>query len=282
MAENINVSSLINAYYSRLNLKEQSVADHIRRDPIRVVEGTISDLAKETEVSPATITRLIHHLDFDSYRDFRSELTRLVNQKVDSTVDFPETFESSMQAVARRTFDEASIAFEQTVNLLNEETLTEIVDKISNAGQIGFYGLGGSSVVALSAYHKFLRTGIPCQHNIDFDIQLMQASQMKKGDVAIIISHTGRNTQTELIEDVLVEQGVTIIAISSFANSPIAQKARYKLISVSEETKMRNEGITSELVQIGLIQSLFLMVMIQDNTGIEGVRRVIKRTRTKK
>ncbi|KLD56766.1 RpiR family transcriptional regulator, partial [Lactiplantibacillus plantarum] len=56
-----------------------------------------------------------------------------------------------------------------------------------------------------------------------YDMQLMQAAQMNASDVAVVISHTGRNQQTLQVLATLTSQSVPVIALTSFGNSPLAK-----------------------------------------------------------
>ena len=137
---------------------------------------------------------------------------------------------------------------------------------IKNAHTLSFFGFGGSSIVALDGYHKFLRTTVQPQFHPDVDIQLMQAVKMTKDDVAIIVSHSGRNHDTLMIADQLRANHVPMIAITSYPASSLAKKCNIVFQSVAEEVNYRSESMSSLIAQLTIMDSLFTLV------GAQGAR----------
>ncbi|WP_412989096.1 MurR/RpiR family transcriptional regulator [Pediococcus siamensis] len=64
-----------------LNQLELSIYKHIIAHPVEVETMTIRQLAKKSHVSPTTILRFLHKMDFDGYSEFKYALKR--QQKIE-------------------------------------------------------------------------------------------------------------------------------------------------------------------------------------------------------
>lgn len=279
------VLTLIRSYYPNLSATDRKIADYIISDPVKTAAQSISDLAAAVGVSTATVSRFVKRISFNSFRDFSRELTaaepvELTNAEAFQDVEKQTTF----KGIAESTFASIRSSLDQTSQVMTEADLKRTVQLLLNAHTLAFYGLGGSAVAALDGYHKFVRTGILCVHNDDYDMQLMQAAQMTSNDVAMVISHTGRNQQTLQILKTLTAQHVPVIALTSFGNSPLAKASTVAFISVAEEINYRSEGLTSLIAQMSIIDSLFMMTAVHGNVKMAAslgrVRDAISETRT--
>lgn len=146
-----------------------------------------------------------------------------------------------------------------------------------NASTCGFFGLGGSNAVALIAFHKFLRMPLHCVYHQDFHFQQMQAAKLTSDDCAFVISHTGKNRDTMHLVEILKSRGVPIIALTSFASSPLAKAADVALISISEEISFRPEAVASTVSQISLLDALFMMYGMKMKNVSEGTLSEIRK-----
>ena len=66
------------------------------------------------------------------------------------------------------------------------------VGELRQARQVAFFGMGASGSVARDAQHKFFRFNVPVVAYEDGLMLRMHASAMKTGELAVVISHTGR------------------------------------------------------------------------------------------
>ena len=170
-----------------------------------------------------------------------------------------------------------------TSEALSSATLDKAVDWLISANRVGFFGIGGSSIVAFNAYHKFLRTPIDVISHPDYDIQLMQAVKLTAQDTAVVISHSGRNDDTLFLAQKLKEHRVPFIAITSFADSPLAQMADIVLLSLAEEVNYRSESMSSLIAQLTIVDTLFSLTGSKlpeaTQSVVDTMRDVIEGTR---
>lgn len=273
--------SRIRSYYEDLSKGDQRLADFLLENSKEASRYSIQELAENTGLSTATISRFAKKV---GYRNFQ-ELKLTLNQVSDETNDFFLSLNDNDDylTIAEKTFQINIHSIQATQAMLTEKDLQKTIDILLGSTTCGFFGMGGSAVVALNAYHKFLRMPIHCFHHEDFHIQLMQAAKMTAKDCAFVISHTGRNKDTMELINVLKKNNVPIIGITSYAGSPLAQASDIALISISEETFYRPEAISSVVSQLSIIDTLFLIYGIKMKTkaqkSIDKVREIIQETR---
>lgn len=275
--------SSIKANYQQLNNTEQRIADTILANPSIAHDYTIQELAIASDVSSASVSRFVKHIGWESYRDFSVALAASENDDA----FFGEIEENdSTNDIVRKVFSGADNALDSTVEMLDPADFDVAVDLICNARVVGLFGIGGSSIVAFNGYHKFLRTPINVQQHPDYDIQLMQAVKMRKDDVAIVISHSGRNHDTLVIAEQLKANGTPVIAITSFAQSPLAKLADITLVSIAEEVNFRSESMSSLIAQITIVDALFTLTGFrlgqQTQDVVDKMRTAIESTRVSK
>ncbi|KAF1301628.1 MurR/RpiR family transcriptional regulator [Enterococcus sp. JM9B] len=273
--------SRIKSYYDDLSKGDQRLADYLLENSKESSRYSIQELAEATALSTATISRFAKKVGYQNFQELKLTLNQAGEEKNDFFLSL--TAEDSYLTIAEKTCQTNIHSIEATQAMLTEKDLQKTMAILLQSTTCGFFGMGGSAVVALNAYHKFLRMPIHCFHHEDFHIQLMQAAKMTKEDCALVISHTGRNKDTMELMAVLKKNGVPIIGITSYAGSPVAQASDVALISISEETFYRPEAISSVVSQLSIIDTLFLIYGIKMKSAaketINEIREVIQDTR---
>ena len=70
------VLQVIKDEYENIFAAEKKVADYVLKHPGRTVELNVSELAKASGVSDATVVRMCHHIGYTGYYQFRITLSR--------------------------------------------------------------------------------------------------------------------------------------------------------------------------------------------------------------
>ncbi|MBM7617589.1 RpiR family carbohydrate utilization transcriptional regulator [Weissella uvarum] len=271
----------IQALRDQLSGSDAKIADYILDNPNTVQGLTIKGLASAVDVSTATISRFVKRIGYGSFREFSLSLTAAPA----SDNNFFGEIESDddTRAIVSKVFKGGENALSSTFDLIPTESWDTAYQWIINCRKLGFFGIGGSSIVALDGYHKFLRTPIDAEQHPDYDVQLMQAVRMQPDDVAIVISHSGRNLDTLKITRQLKQNHVKIIAITAHVNSSLAKLADLVLPSSAAEVNLRSESMSSLLAQLTIIDSLFTLVGVNLGSDtldvVDHVRHAIDQTR---
>lgn len=260
--ETMNGTARIRGAYSTLSKKEQRIADYILKQPEKIIHHTINQVADDLDVAESTVFRFCQRVGFKGYQALKIALASdVVAPLQDIHEDITET--DTALEIAEKIFSTNGKTIESTRQILEGTSLEKTVELFLGARRIEFFGSGGSAVVALDAYHKFVRSGLQVSAILESHMQLMSASQLTAADVAVVISHSGASKETLDIAKLLKEKGVPMIAITNYAKSPLSKLADVSLYTVSQETAFRSEALASRIAELSLIDALFTAVMIQ-------------------
>ncbi len=255
---NQRIITQIRAAMPEFRASEKKVAETVLKSPEAVITKSITNLAEDSDVSEPTVTRFCRKLGLSGFMELKLCIARelpsgsYLHENVTETDDLPAIFE--------KLFKSGIEALRESLNQIDMTALQAAVEALSKARRIDFYGQGGSAIVARDAYHKFFRLGIPCSVHDDPHMQVMSASFLKKGDVLIAISHTG--STKDIIESVKIAKkaGATVIGIAGGAKSPLLKVSDITISVNSKEAALLLAPMTSRLVQLAIIDVLFVTV----------------------
>ncbi|MCT4781605.1 MULTISPECIES: MurR/RpiR family transcriptional regulator [Exiguobacterium] len=271
--ETTNGLARIRGAYSTLGKKEQRIADYILKHPETVIHHTINQLADDLDVAESTVFRFCQRIGFKGYQALKIALAADVVAPMQDIHEDIAPDDTPLE-IAEKIFTTNVRTIEATRQILDEESLERAVDLLLSGRRIEFFGSGGSAVIALDAYHKFVRSGLFVTANLEAHMQLMSASQLTKDDVAVIISHSGASKETLDVAKVL-SGNVPVIAITNYAKSPLSKLADVSLYTVSQETEFRSEALASRIAELSLIDALYTIVMIRrGEAGHEALQKM--------
>ncbi len=272
----------IRGSYQRFSDKEKKIADFVLNDPKNIIHLTINQIADELGLAESTIFRFCQRIGFKGFQAFKISLAAEV---VAPLKDIHEQIEEgdSVRSVTEKVFRSNINTLEETLQIIDAEAMESASHAIMKARKTEFFGSGGSAMIAMDGYHKFIRLGLLVSMNLDSHMQLMAASQLQDGDVAIVISHSGSTTDVLDILRVLKEKEVTIICVTNFGKSPLSKDADIALYTVSEETDFRSEALSSRIAQLSLIDALYTNLMIlrgdAGKTALQNMRQAMSQKR---
>lgn len=271
-----NVLKRIRAIHQSFSTKEKNVADYILANPHDTIHQTITELAENCQVAEATIFRLCKRLGFAGYQAFKIALASDIIEPIENIhEEIKDT--DTIGAIQRKLFSSHIEALNDTLSLVEEDALETAIQVIANADKVDFYGAGGSSIIAQDAFHKLVRTGIACSYHSDSHLQVMSASLLTNNSVAMGISHSGSNK--EVIEAIRLAKGAgaTTIGITGYLKSPLTKEVDIILYTSSKETQFRSESMASRIVQLAIIDTIYVGVSLkrQDET-MESLQRIRK------
>jgi len=259
--DNLYCLARIKTHYAKFSDKEKMIADYILEHPEKIIHTSINQFAEDLGIADSTVFRFCKRIGFKGYQAMK---IALASEIVTPIKDIHETIneEDDIRTVSEKVFRTNIKALEDTLQLLGGGGFEKAVDAIVKANRVEFFGSGGSGIIAMDGYHKFIRSGIPVLFNSDSHIQLMSASLLTEKDVAILISHSGTTKDIIQVLQILKGNGVKTISITNFAKSPLSEGADIALYTVAEETDYRSEALSSRIAQLSILDSLYVNVMI--------------------
>jgi RpiR family transcriptional regulator, carbohydrate utilization regulator len=272
----------IRSYYARLSEKEKKIANYILDNPDKIIYSTINEVADDLSIADATVFRFCKRIGYKGYQAMKIALaSEIITPNKDIHEEISD--QDNEKTISEKVFKSNIRTLENMLQILDFDSLQKAVELIQHADRVEFYGTGGSVVIAMDAFHKFIGTGVKAFAFPDSHFQLISASQLSKNDVAVVISHSGTNNATINILNTAIESGAKTIGITSFPKSPISQNVDVALFTSSDETEFRSEALASRIAQLSLIDALYVNVMVLNKdkakSSLEKVQIAISKTR---
>jgi DNA-binding MurR/RpiR family transcriptional regulator len=254
---------------------EKRVAQVILSNPREAVHYSITQLAEKAEVSDATVVKFCKRLGYKGYQEFKIMLAQDVAVKPQLIHGEVEPG-NDVQTIKEKIFQANISALQETAQVLETEALERAVQALANAGEIHFYGVGASGIVALDAEQKFSRIGLRTSAFLDTHLQIARAVHLREGDVAVCLSFSGETVEIVEALRAAKQAGALTIAITSFSGSTLAREADVLLLTSTQQNLFRSGAIASRLTQLSTIDVLFIAVALVDH---ERAQEAIEKTR---
>jgi RpiR family transcriptional regulator, carbohydrate utilization regulator len=264
----------IHARLPSLSGKERKIADFILANPREAVNPTMEELAEKVGVSEATLFRFVRKLGYGGYQQFRIALaTETIDpwESVYESADPGSDEETTIDTVFRTDI----AALERSRAAIDPTLVARTAALVASAPRVLLLGLGGSVVVALDAYHRFLRTGIDCSAPLDFHLQLMAASQLSPGDLALVFSHTGANKDAIALAEAVRGSGATLVVVTDSPRSPLSRLADLLIAVRAGTTGPAAESYSARVVQMALVDAIYVDAMrLLGDKGVAALARM--------
>jgi RpiR family carbohydrate utilization transcriptional regulator len=261
------VLARIRGLESSLTKSEGAVAQLVLSHTDEVVGMSVEALAERAGVSTATVMRLCQALGFSGFREFKIALAYEQGGARTPALEVEMRDGDTPAELLRKVVQSEVQALEETLDLIEASELEAAVSALAAAGRIDIYGMGSSTPVVVDAYYRFLRIGLNVSTPPDSHMQSVAAAVLKPGDVALIVSHTGRTQEVLTAARKAKEAGATVIALTSFFRSPLLQLADIDLVTAVRETTSRVEAMASRTAHLAVVDSLYVALTMLRKEG---------------
>jgi len=269
MGVDIDIISRITELFIELSSAEKRIAQFILDEADAVTALPIAELARQANVSQASITRFAKTLGCRDVRDLKVKLAqslavgqRFIHEEPDleGIQGIYETI-INVLTINRRTIDEPALA--------------KAVEWLSDARQILVIGMGGGSTIcAAEVQHRLFRLGLPVTAQSDGLLVRMMAAAVARQDVVVALS-LGGYTQ-EVVESAAIarQYGAKVVAITP-AGTPLAAQADVLLALVVRENDYIYKPSTSRYAMLAMVDVLATaLAMANKRQSRDRLRRI--------
>lgn len=251
---------LFRSSYENMTRTEKRIAEYIVTHEKTMMSEKVSSLAKNTQSSEITISRFCKKLGFSGLQALKISLAADIATAEDNTSYHMIMPDDTTDIIAARVFQNIMDGLTDTLKILDFDAVDKAAEALIAARQILVYGFGNSATVCRDIETRFLRFGFLIHAYADAHLQATTAAYTKPDDVVIAVSHRG--TTRELLESVNLakENGATIIALTSYIHSPLAEKANIVLSGMGREVHFTSEAIASRLVHMAISDVLYTAI----------------------
>jgi DNA-binding MurR/RpiR family transcriptional regulator len=243
----------LRAYRSQLTRSEQKIAEFLLTDTDEAIRLSITEFADRVGVGEATITRFCQRLGLRGFQGLKLIAAQEIVPSAHNSVELPG--EDHLSSLAHRITQRSMVLIADTARLVSPEVFEQTALLLARATRIDCYGTGLSGLTALEAQLGFMRIGKTCSAHTDADAQLMSASLLRGGDVAIAFSHSGSAREVAYALTRARDRGATTVAVTSQPASPVAQAADL-LIPVAPGETPHASSVNSKIAHLFIVDLL--------------------------
>lgn len=251
-----------------LSPSERQVVNFILSDPERAANMGIVEIAKRTYTSTSTVMRVTKKLGLAGFVEFRLQLATDLKEYLDTTLLFrhqePIDSEDTMANIIDKVTSNNVHAVLDVKKFNPLPVFEKVVEMMSEAKQIDFYGSGVSNLICHDAMVKALRLGVSSTAYSYYSEMAMLARTCTSDHLAIILSYTGQTEDTLRVAQYLKKGGVPSVSITSHTDNALLELCSVNLFVGSSESVYRVGGMSSRLSSQHLLDILFSGYMNQN------------------
>ena len=247
----------------KVTKSDKILIEYIKNNIEDVFYKPISQIAKESNIGEATITRFSKKMGFSGLQDFKVTLAQEISSLSKNRNIINSNIENNEPVIdtAKKLLATNISTLESTVDIINGSEIHKSAQLIINAKRIYFIGIGYSGIIAQDSNYKFMRIGLNCLSFDSSHTMIMMSSIMQKGDLVIAISHSGETEEIIKTVEMAKQNEVDIISITKKKESSLKSTSDIHLEYISEETLLETGSISSKLAQIFLIDLIYTQVV---------------------
>lgn len=250
----------IRSCYDSLTAAEKRIADYILAHPTGVLELSAQALARQADTAASAVVRFCKSLGYTGYAQFKVRLAVELAHKnpasymagIEPEDDDSRVFEKIMSTNIK--------ALQDTLSRMDRETFGAVAQLLSDAGTIHVYGIGTSAGLVGELRHRLMILGLQVYGYTDTVSMRLSTMNLKPGDVAFGISHSGRTVAVVDALELARESGATTVCLTSFPASPLAKLSHRVLAIYCDETRYPIEASAARVAQTAVVDALVAAV----------------------
>lgn len=245
-----------------LSGEERTLAEYIMLNVESVPKLSLVQLAESAQISPSAVIQFCDDVGCEGFHALHTALAQI--DSVAASVMFERIDTFDLKHTIQSVFENISQTLDQTLASLDMESMRQAVNAVSEAKHVLILGLGTSGSVAQELTYRLEWIGVNCGQYADPHRQLMAATLLEPGDLAIAVSHSGRTKNVVNALKLARERGAKTMCITDFAHSPITQEADISICAVHAENSLGVEMVATRAAHLALVDCIAMCVAQQN------------------
>lgn len=223
------MSLLLNLDKTQLSTKQQQVLEVVEKRGFKIAYMSIEDLAKEAEVSVATVSRFWELAGFKNFKAFKTH----VKNRIEST---PENklrnfmLDIGDDDLFNRIIEQNYDYLFQTHTHLNRQDLKDAVQTIIKCDRVFLHAPSSSEGLGTLLSHRLKRFGIPVERVAKSGHDIFESMiHFEKNDLIIIFQFVKLLPESKALLDYANELGIETILFTDQLVADMNQLANYVL-----------------------------------------------------
>ena len=230
MERGISWEDRIKGAYASLRPSEQKVASFFLAHAGELESLTIGELASAAGVSEPTVIRCVRGLGYRGYRAFKGALRGL----------------------------------EDVLKSVSPDSLAQAAQTLASARLIDLYSVENSCAPASDLLTKLTYLGLRCRFCTDAYLQQISAAHLRKGDVAVAFSRSGRSVDTVKALRLAKKAGAATIAVTGERTALLSRYADLTLSVGGGGQTVYGNAIFSRVADLAVVDMLYMGIILSD------------------
>lgn len=261
-----SVLGRIQSYDSSLTPSEVKVANYLKSCTEEAINASIHDVAKNSDVSVASVSRLAATLGYRDWKDLRYNLIK------DSSKTPPQPFEDidrgdSGEAVVKKIFDCSMLSLKDTFEQINVGAVIRVVEALEKAKRILFFGTGISGFFAMEEALRFAQLNPVAAAYSDEYQMVLQSSWADRDHVVFGFSNSGRSSATVAALDEARKRKALTVGIANYRNTPLEKVSDIYFCTSFPRVGEISSSLTARIALLCIMDSIFVLASTRGVLG---------------
>jgi RpiR family transcriptional regulator, carbohydrate utilization regulator len=254
----------ITALLPGLRASDAKVLRLALEDPGFVQSATTGELAARAGVAPATIVRAARAAGFAGFSDLKRALVHDLALRPGEAPPEALTEKSTVDDICELVLTSHADSISATRATIDPRELSRAAALLATADTILVFGVGTSAAPAADAAYRW--TAIGCRVHAPHDARTAQlhARLLPPDSALVVISHSGQSAETLTVADDAAGAGASVVAITSFASSPLAERADAVLVAGGPDLGLHMAASSSRLAHLAVVDILHAAISLAD------------------
>lgn len=233
---------------------EQSVIQYVLDHSAEFADLTIKELAERNFVHPSILIRIAKKMGFSGWVAFKeafcSEEAYLFRHFSDIDANLPFAATDGIMNIAHKLAQLEKTTLEDTLSLVTHDDLNRCKNLLLRSKKIIIFTSHSNALIAQDFVLKMKRIGKDTELASTIGESAYEAFNCPPDTCALLISYTGENPGIKRLVDLLQQQHVPLLGITSIGDNYLADKSNAVLRLTTRErlfSKIANFTITTSL-----------------------------------
>jgi Transcriptional regulators len=282
-----SVFARIHSFLHSLTPSEAKVADYCLSHPDSIINCAINEVAQQSGVSVASVSRLAVTLGYRDWKELRLSLAK-DSSMAEANPVFPDIMpEDSDEMVARKVFEGNILSLRDTLDQVDFKDLQRVVRAVQKTERVVFFGSGGSGCIARDESIRFAHLEMGAEAYFEEFQMMLIAARMKRGQVAFGFSNSGRSRATVGVMREARKNRALTIGIANYRNTPLEEVSDIFFCTSFPRRGGFTSSLTARIAVMGIMDAIYVLVahhgrmasnVKEVDRALESVRLSVKST----
>lgn len=253
-------------YETHFSYNERDVIKFIEEEKEKIENYSTTYIADKTDTTPSTLVRIAKKLGYSGWNDFKKDFLKEIRylnshfNNIDANTPFDE--DDSFINIAHKIGQLHQESVEDTLSLINPDTLQKAVHILLQSKRIHVMAITNLCYAAEELVFKFRRIGVDARTYTDGHL-LPEALMIPSDDCCIFVSYSGQTEPLLDAAEILHNNGVPIIALTSIGENDLSHLANASLYVSTREKSYKKIGAYTSLESIHLLMDILYSCFFQ-------------------